>query len=40
LKIPKGLAESVNQRTDYTMTTRKRTNNDLQIFNKKKQKTK
>ena len=36
MKIPKGLAESVNQRTDYTMTTRKRTNNDLQIFSEKK----
>jgi hypothetical protein len=30
LKIPKGLSESVNQRTDNTMDKIKRTNNDLQ----------
>ena len=30
LKIPKGQAEAVNQRTDKTMAKIKRTNNDLQ----------
>jgi len=30
LKIPKGISESVNRRTDNTMTKRKRTNNHIQ----------
>ena len=36
LKVPKGLSEAVNRRTDDTMTKWKSTNNDLQHYTKSK----
>jgi 3'-phosphoadenosine 5'-phosphosulfate sulfotransferase len=40
LKIPNVESEAVNQRTDNTMTTGKRTNNDLQNITQKTKDTK